>query len=65
MYFISLELFLMIENKLEKDEEELAKSRLLGITKNKEIFKQKFAVKKGEEIKDFKEQIDNFSFEDI
>ena len=55
----------MIENKLEKDEENLAKARLLGINKNKEFFKSKFTVKKGEEIKDFKDQIDNFSFEDI
>ena len=55
----------MIENKLEKDEEMIAKSRLLGTNKNKELFKSKFTVKKGEEIKDFKDQINNFSFEDI
>lgn len=65
MYFTSSASSLTTANKLEKEEEELAKSRLLGIGKNKEIFKSKFAIKKGEEIKDFKDQLDTFSLEDL
>lgn len=51
--------------KLEKEEEKLTKDRLLGLAKNKEAGKTKILVRKDGELKDFKEQIENFSLEDV
>lgn len=53
------------KKKLEKEEEKITKSRLLGTDKTKDASKGKNLVKKDVEIKDFKDQIENFSLEDI
>ena len=64
MYSIELASCLMIGNKEEKEEEKIIKSRLLGMNKNKET-KTRIMFRKGEEIPDFKELIENFSLEEV
>mmetsp|Transcript_19259 Transcript_19259/g.18948 ORF Transcript_19259/g.18948 Transcript_19259/m.18948 type:complete len:92 (-) Transcript_19259:357-632(-) len=51
--------------KLDKEEEEQAKNRLLGFDKNKEASKTKSVARLDGEIKDFKNQVENLSKADI
>lgn len=51
--------------KLEKDEEKLAKSRLLGKSKSTNASKSKNIIKEDGEIKDFKQQIENFTLDEL
>lgn len=51
--------------KLEKEEEQQTKNRLLGFDKNKEPSKTKSIARLDGDIKDFKKQVENLSNSDI
>ena len=51
--------------KYEKEEEKLAKSRLLGKVKPTNASKSKTIIKQEGEIRDFKDQIENFSIDEL
>lgn len=65
MLFIAWVWSLSIVNKLEKEEEQITKNRLLGFDKSKEPSKSKGLVKKDNDYKDFKEQIEHLTLDDI
>lgn len=51
--------------KLEKEEEKISKSRLLGTNKANAGGKSKHITKTDGEIRDFKEQVDNLSYDEV